>query len=58
MHWELTMLCYFKVIMDGQTHTQTHSLDTIVSQPLRGSTDNLFSFNYEYGQFWVFEDIL
>ena len=35
---ELTMLYHFKVIADGQTHT--HGLNTIVSQPLRGSTNN------------------
>ena len=35
MYWELTMLRQFKLIADGQTDTQTHSLNTIVSQPLR-----------------------
>ena len=41
MHWELTMLCHFKVIADGHTHRQTHSLNTIVSQWLRGSTNKI-----------------
>ena len=30
----------FIVIADGQTETHTDSLNTIVSQPLRGSTNN------------------
>ena len=25
MYWELTMLCHFKVIADGHTHTRTHA---------------------------------
>ena len=39
MYWELTMSCHFKVIADGHTDTQTTSLNTIVLQPLRGSTN-------------------
>ena len=36
-----TMLCHLKVIADGtQAHSQTDSLNTIVPQPLCGSTNN------------------
>ena len=38
MYWELTMLC-FKVIVDGQTYRHTDSLNAIVLQSLRGSTN-------------------
>ena len=48
------MSCHFKVIADGHTDTQTHRhtdrqtdiLNTIVPQPLCGSTNNTLKHNY------------
>ena len=59
MNWELTLLCHFIVIADGHTytqthrqrqtdrHTHTHTLNTIVSQPLRGSTNQTSLYHNE-----------
>ena len=50
MHWELTLLCHCKIIVDVRTHTRTHthSLNTIVSQTLRGSTNDIQQLSLKY----------
>ena len=47
MYWELTMLCHFKVIADGQGHrhiytqTQTHRQTGSTNNNIQGYTNDI-----------------